>query len=100
MHPRRIVVKDYDSGACWDEDDEPVTRRAALGPPAPQVPRRLFTDVEAASYIGVSRSYVRALVANGDLPRVELPATDGRGVARMLRIDVRDLDAFVARMKG
>jgi hypothetical protein len=70
--------------------------KAATGPPA-----RLFSDVEAARYIGASRSYVRALVSRGVLRRVELPATDSSsGRARMLRLDVRDLDAFVDRLKG
>ena len=63
-------------------------------------PCRLLTDKEAADYIGASRSYVRALVANGKLPRVELPATNGSdGRARMLRIDIRDLDRFVDLLK-
>ena len=68
---------------------------------ATALPARLLTDVEAARYIGASRSYVRALVSRGVVRRVELPPTDGTGGrARMLRIDVRDLDAFVERMKG
>lgn len=73
-------------------------------PPKPRTPpsgpRRLVTDTGAAEYLNASRSYVRALIANGVLRRVELPPTDGtRGRARMLRIDIRDLDAFVDRMK-
>jgi excisionase family DNA binding protein len=63
-------------------------------------PRRLLSDREAAQYIGASRSYVRALVANGVLRRVELPATDGNGGrARMLRLDVTDLDRFIDSLK-
>jgi hypothetical protein len=63
--------------------------------------RRLLTDIEAAAYIGASRSYVRALVANRVLRRVELPPTDGsmQRAARMLRIDVRDLDAWIDQRK-
>jgi len=64
-------------------------------------PWRLFSDREAAAYIGASKSYIRALIANGTLPRVELPATNGGGrAARMLRLDVADLDAFVERLKA
>ena len=64
-------------------------------------PVRLLSDKGAALYLGVSRSYVRALVARGVLHRVNLPATDNDNTdARMLRIDVRDLDAWIDRMKG
>jgi hypothetical protein len=63
-------------------------------------PRRLLDDRGAAAYLGVCRSYVRSLVARGVLRRVELPATDGNGnPARVLRLDVKDLDALVDRMK-
>lgn len=69
--------------------------------PATAPPPRLLTDIEAAAYISVSRSYMRALVANGVLRRVELPATDGTAArARMLRLDIKDLDLFVERLKG
>ena len=69
--------------------------------PASTTTSRLLSDRDAAEYIGASRSYVRALVANGVLRRVEMPPTDGGGGhARMLRIDVRDLDLLVERMKG
>jgi hypothetical protein len=62
--------------------------------------RRLLTDKEAGDYIGASRSYVRALVANRVLQRVELPATNGDAqTARMLRFDIRDLDRFVDALK-
>jgi excisionase family DNA binding protein len=63
-------------------------------PPGP--PARLLTDDEAATYIGASRSYVRALIERGVLRRVELPTTDGSaGRARLLRLDVRDLDLWL-----
>jgi excisionase family DNA binding protein len=63
--------------------------------------RRLLDDREAAAYIGASRSYVRALIARGALRRVELPATDGNGGrARMLRIDVQELDGWIERLKA
>jgi hypothetical protein len=62
--------------------------------------RRLLDDAAAADYLGVSRAYMRQLVANGSVRRVELPATDGSGGrARMTRIDVRDLDSLIERLK-
>jgi excisionase family DNA binding protein len=61
---------------------------------------RLLTDREAARYIGASRSYVRALIASGTLQPVRLPATNGGGPARLLRLDVRDLDRWIDALKG
>lgn len=69
--------------------------------PASTVATRLLSDIQAASYLGVSRSAVRALVANGDLRRIVLPSTNGRGqAARLLRIDLKDLDRFIEKSKG
>lgn len=69
--------------------------------PAPAPPGRLLTDIEAAHYLGLSRSAVRALVSRGELPRVSLPACDGTGRrARVLRIDRNDLDKFIDANKG
>lgn len=62
-------------------------------------PVRLLDDKEAARYIGVSRSYLRAQVAAGRIPRVELPSVDGERRARLLRVDVRDLDCWIDAMK-
>lgn len=63
-------------------------------------PVRLLSDQGAADYLGVSRSYVRALLARGVLHRVKLPATDNdKADARLLLIDVRDLDAWIDRLK-
>ena len=57
---------------------------------------RLLTDEEAAAYTSTSKSYVRALLDRGVLRRVELPSASGTGGrARLLRIDVRDLDAWI-----
>ena len=45
----------------------------------------------------------RDLIARGLLRRVELPPTTGpptSGRARLLRLDVRDLDALIDSMKG
>jgi excisionase family DNA binding protein len=61
---------------------------------------RLLSDEQAAEYVDASASYVRALVANGIIRRVELPATNRIGVrARLWRIDVRDLDAWLEGLK-
>ena len=63
--------------------------------------RRLVDDRGAAEYLSVSRSYIRRLLARGVLHRVKLPATDNADAdARMLRIDVRDLDRWIDLMKG
>lgn len=64
--------------------------------PAP----RLVTDREAAEYLGVSRSIVRAWIQGGRIPRVELPSAAGDVPGRMLRIDRADLDALVTRSKN
>lgn len=59
-------------------------------------PARLVTDEGAGDYTGTSKSYIRALVERGVLRRVELPTTDGTpGRARLLRLDVRDLDIWI-----
>ena len=46
----------------------------------PVVEPRLLSDDQAADYTGTSPSYIRQLVANGVLSRVELPATNGNGM--------------------
>ena len=65
--------------------------------PATSVPpARLLTDEQSGDYTGTSKSYVRALVERGVLKRVELPTTLGTpGKARLLRIDVRELDRWI-----
>jgi hypothetical protein len=63
---------------------------------ASALPPRLLSDEESAAYLGVSKSYVRALIDRGVLKRVDLPTINGPpGSARLLRLDVRQLDAFV-----
>jgi excisionase family DNA binding protein len=59
-------------------------------------PARLLTDEQAADYLGVSRSYVRALLARGALKTIELPSANGTEPrARLVRLDVRDLDTWL-----
>ena len=50
---------------------------------------RLITVVEAAEIIGLSRSKVYELLADGHLPSIR--------IGRTRRIDVTDLDAFIER---
>lgn len=50
---------------------------------------RLITVVEAAEIIGLSRTKVYELLAEGDLPSIR--------IGRTRRIDVTDLDAFIDR---
>jgi excisionase family DNA binding protein len=56
---------------------------------------------EAAAYLGVSYWTVRALVANGTLPRVTLPGGTARdfGLRRVL-LDRRDLDRLIETNKS
>ena len=63
-------------------------------PPA----RRLVDDRAGADYIGVSRSQFRALVRIGRIPRVVIPAEDGRPLRRLL-VDIVDLDKLIAAWK-
>lgn len=68
--------------------------------PAPAPTGRLLSDEQAASYLGCSRSLVRAYVARGVLKAVSLPpAAAGNAKARLLRIDVKDLDRLIDASK-
>lgn len=61
--------------------------------------KRLLTDIEAAEVLGVSRTFVRRLVANGELKRVRLPSRIDGEDARLLRIDRADIEALIQRNK-
>ena len=85
-------------------------RRSAPAPtPAPRIrsavtieptaPRRLLTLRDAAAYLGLSTWTVRALEAQGALPRVRVPLPRG-GELRKVLFDRADLDAAVARWKA
>ena len=65
---------------------------------APALAQRLINDREAAKFLGVSRSQLRALVGAGRIPRVVVPGEDGRPLRRLL-VDVRDLDKLIERWK-
>ena len=68
--------------------------------PATSLPaRRLVDDRFGADYLGISRSQFRALVAAGRIPRVEVPAVDGRPLRRLL-VDLTDLDRLIAAWKS
>ncbi len=61
---------------------------------------RLLSIVDAAAYLGISRSAVRHLVNAGHLARVRLPGI-GRACGRLNRflLDKVDLDGIVERSK-
>lgn len=61
--------------------------------------KRLLTDIEAAEVLGVSRTFVRRLIANGELKRVRLPSRVDGEDARLLRIDRADIEALIQRNK-
>lgn len=64
-------------------------KQSAIAPP-----RRLVDDREGSTYIGLSRSQFRELVASRTIPRVVVPSDDGRPLRRLL-VDVRDLDRLI-----
>ena len=62
---------------------------------------RLMRLPEAARYLSLSYWTVRDLIGSGEIPTVRLPSPgtrDGRSLRRIL-IDVRDLDALIAKWK-
>ena len=79
-----------------------ATRTTSVRPAPPQPPQAtLMTYAEAAGFLRVSKSYVEALVRQGKLPAVTLPATDkGTGEhrrerqGRVRRIRRSDLEAL------
>lgn len=60
--------------------------------------RRLIDDRAGAVYLSISRSQFRALVASRRIPRVVVPAEDGRPLRRLL-VDVADLDRLITAWK-
>jgi hypothetical protein len=67
--------------------------------PATALARRLVDDRVGSGYLSVSRSQFRALVASGRIPRVVIPAEDGRPLRRML-VDLADLDRLIEVWKS
>jgi hypothetical protein len=65
-------------------------RKASAAP----LDRRLLDDKAAAEFLSSSRSQVRAMVSNGQIPRVVVPSIDGRPLRRLL-IDSADLIRLV-----
>ena len=62
---------------------------------------RLVDVKGAAFHLSVSTWTIRAYVEQGKLTPVRLPAVRGvKADCRRLLFDVRDLDAFVDRLKG
>jgi hypothetical protein len=72
---------------------------------APLRPRLLTLDA-AAAYLSLDPGYLRGLIKQGQLARIQVrlgPDRRGRradGVLRRILVDVADLDALVARWKA
>jgi len=60
--------------------------------------RRIVGIQRAAEYAGVSRWTIRAWVLNGRLPAIRYPGK-GRSDLRGSKIDLDDLDRFIAKSK-
>jgi regulator of extracellular matrix RemA (YlzA/DUF370 family) len=60
--------------------------------------RRLVDDRDGSVYLGISRSQFRNLVSAGRIPRVVVPAEDGRPLRRLL-VDLNDLSKLVDSWK-
>ena len=67
--------------------------------PAAALARRLVDDREGSAFLGLSRSQFRALVAAGKIPRVVVPAEDGRPLRRLL-VDIEDLNRLIVAWKS
>lgn len=65
------------------------------------IPPRLLDVAAAAAYLGgLSVPTVRALIADGVIPAVRLPALRRRGEGmRRVLVDVRDLDRLIESWK-
>jgi hypothetical protein len=63
-----------------------------------QAARRLVDDHVGAATLGISRSRFRSLVAAGKIPRVVVPADDGRPLRRLL-VDLDDLNRLIVAWK-
>jgi len=59
---------------------------------------RLFSDEQAATYMGLSTWTVRDLIHAGTLSRVRLPLGSGADLRRIL-LDRLELDALIERSK-
>lgn len=62
-------------------------------------PKRIVGIQAAARYAGVSRWTLRAWVDAGKLPFLRYPGKNGDVDLRSIKIDLDDLDAFIARCK-
>lgn len=63
------------------------------------LPKRVVGITKAAQYAGVSRWTVRRWINNGQLPCVVFPGRDKNQELRGVKVDLRDLDAFIDRYK-
>ena len=75
-----------------------MTRPAEPATTHPIAPRLLRVE-QAAQYLGITISFVESLYRSGTLKPVDLRTISGARQKRTL-FDVRDLDAYVERMKA
>lgn len=61
----------------------------------PPYPRNLLTVAETAERLGVSQSYVRTRIGDGDLASINL----GRNGQKKLRVHPDDLDVYIDRAR-
>jgi len=61
-------------------------------------PHRLLTVIQAAAYLGCSRTNVYSLINAGELPVIAIGKSRGFRIDQR-DIDQRDIDAFVDRRK-
>lgn len=86
-HPTLTKLSNHDgSGQAL------VASQPSVSAPRPAVDVRLITVAEAAERLGLSRSKLYLLIADGELPTVR--------IGRARRIDLADLRAYVDRHRA
>jgi excisionase family DNA binding protein len=65
----------------------------------PRAPGRIVGITKAAVYLGVSRWTVRTWIAEGKIPVIRYPAGIGKRKFRFPKMELDDLDRFIARCK-
>ncbi len=87
-HPRDIQSRAFAPEAASRPVGKPRrwTKQRPATPPAGQ---RLYDVNQAGDFLGVSGWSVREMIWRGDLPHVR--------VGRLIRVDLRDLENYIAR---
>ena len=78
----------------------PSRRLKESAPSTPSFAPRLFNRHGVAYYISASPSYVDALVLQGVLKPIPLPATRGSGTTRVPLFDKNDVDLLIEKLKA